>query len=207
MSMVCGALDLDRFQLLGLDLDVFALAEFVAAALVSLSTTLAGLFVHHLLAQPVAGLAVDLVKMRFLGLAGGGIERDGTGHQRQLEITLPIGQAPPCSNSQPTSANAWPLESVPPPEFVPPRPGSSDNAGKQALASAGGAPAARPRKPGTLRQSQSTRRHLSRARRGPAARRSRRSYILLPAGDRDYVALPRALGAGPPCSQHQDETD
>ena len=86
-----SALDFDRFQLFRIDLDVIAIAEFVAAALTGFVHDASGLFVHHLLPQPVAGLAVNLVKTRFLGLRGSGIERDGTGHQRQLEITLPIG--------------------------------------------------------------------------------------------------------------------
>jgi len=37
------------------------------------------------------GLAVDLVEVGLLGLAGGGLEGNRTGDQRELEITLPIG--------------------------------------------------------------------------------------------------------------------
>ena len=64
------ALELDRVDLLGLDLDVLALGELVAPSLVVLVDGLAGLLIDHLLAQAVAGLAVDLVEVRLLGLAG-----------------------------------------------------------------------------------------------------------------------------------------
>src|SRR6478735_2785793 len=52
------ALDLDRFELLRLDLDIFALAQLVAASLLVALDDIAGLGVDHLLLQSVAGLAV-----------------------------------------------------------------------------------------------------------------------------------------------------
>src|SRR3954469_1036900 len=73
--------DLNCLQLVRLDLDILAVTELVAAALVLLINDVAGLLVDHLLAQPVAGLAVDLVKAGLLGLAGRRIERDLAGHE------------------------------------------------------------------------------------------------------------------------------
>ena len=70
------ALDLDRFHLLGLDLDVFVLADLVASSLLILVEGFPGLFIHHLLTQPVAGLAIDLVEMRLWLDAG----KSATGH-------------------------------------------------------------------------------------------------------------------------------
>ena len=58
-----GALDLDRIELLRLDLDVLAAGELIAAALVVLVDDTACFLVDHLLAQAVAGLAVDLVEI------------------------------------------------------------------------------------------------------------------------------------------------
>ena len=52
--------DLDRLQLLILHEEILALADLVAAGLVVRLDGFAGLLVDELLAQPVAGLAVDL---------------------------------------------------------------------------------------------------------------------------------------------------
>ena len=41
----------------------------------------------------IAGIAVDLMEVGFLGLAGGRIERDRAGHERGLEIALPVSAA------------------------------------------------------------------------------------------------------------------
>ena len=49
-----------------------------------------GVLVDHLLAQAVAGLAVDLVEVRLLGLAGRREERDRAGDERELEIAFPV---------------------------------------------------------------------------------------------------------------------
>jgi hypothetical protein len=71
------AMDLDGFQLLGLDLDVLAPGDLVAPPLFVLTNRFAGFLIHHRLAQPIAGLAIDLMKMRLAGLAGCGAT---TGH-------------------------------------------------------------------------------------------------------------------------------
>ena len=62
------AFDLDGLELLWLDLDILAVAELIAATFVLLVDDAAGLFVHHLLAQAVPGLAVDLVEASLFGL-------------------------------------------------------------------------------------------------------------------------------------------
>jgi hypothetical protein len=62
-----GALELDGLELVLVDLDIFPLAQLVAAAFVGLVDHLADLLVDHLLAQPIAGALVDLVEMRPLG--------------------------------------------------------------------------------------------------------------------------------------------
>src|SRR3954454_17599730 len=85
------ALDLDRFELLRLDLDIFALTQLVAASLLVALDDVAGLSVDHLLLQPVAGLAVDHVKPRLLGRGGRRIKHDGATDQRELQRSLPIG--------------------------------------------------------------------------------------------------------------------
>ena len=81
---------LDGFQLFRLDLDVAAFGEFVTAPLVVFIDGAARLLVHHFLAQPVAVLAIDLVEMDFVRLARGRVEDDRAGHERKLEITLPV---------------------------------------------------------------------------------------------------------------------
>ena len=62
------AFDLDGLELLWLDLDILAVAELIAATFVLLVDDATGVFVHHLLAQAVPGLAVDLVEARLFGL-------------------------------------------------------------------------------------------------------------------------------------------
>src|SRR5262249_16326428 len=88
-----GTLDLDRFDLFRLDLDVLALRHLIPAALVALIHDLARHLIHHQLAQAMTGLTIDLVKMGLLGQAGGRIERNWAGDKRELEITLPIRAA------------------------------------------------------------------------------------------------------------------
>jgi|SoiMethySBSTD1v2_1073268.scaffolds.fasta_scaffold122336_2 hypothetical protein len=58
-----GALELHGIQLFLIDLDILSFQEFVASALMILVDDPTGLFVHHLLPQPMAGLGIDLVKM------------------------------------------------------------------------------------------------------------------------------------------------
>jgi hypothetical protein len=59
------AFDLDGFQLVLFDLDVFALLQFVTAGLLIAFDHIAGLGIDHLLLQPVAGFLVDHVEVRF----------------------------------------------------------------------------------------------------------------------------------------------
>ena len=84
------ALDLDRIELLRLDFHVLAAGQLIAAALVVLVDDTACFLVDHLLAQAIAGLAVDLVETGLLGLARSRIEGDRAGHQRELEIPFPV---------------------------------------------------------------------------------------------------------------------
>ena len=76
-----GAFDLDGFQLVLIDRDVVSFAELVAPALVFGINNAAGLLIDHLLAQAMAGAGVDLVKVGFLGLRGGGEKLDRAGHE------------------------------------------------------------------------------------------------------------------------------
>ena len=75
------ALYLNRFQLVLVDFHVLALAELIAASFVRGIDRAAGLLIDHLLAQPVSGLLVDLVKMRFLALRCRGKQLDRAGHE------------------------------------------------------------------------------------------------------------------------------
>jgi hypothetical protein len=68
------ALDLDGFQLLVLDQDVFALADLVALGLVLGLDRLAGLLVDELAADPVAGVAIESAEGDALGRGRGGVE-------------------------------------------------------------------------------------------------------------------------------------
>ena len=63
-----SALDLDRLQLVFVDFDILPLGQFVTAPLVPGVNHAAGLLVDHLLAEPVSGLRVYLMKMGLLGL-------------------------------------------------------------------------------------------------------------------------------------------
>ena len=91
MSRVCVLSTLMVLISSGLDLDVFALGKRIAAALVILLDDLSRFLVDHLLPQAVAGLAIDLVEVGFLGLARRRVERNRAGHERELEVALPIG--------------------------------------------------------------------------------------------------------------------
>ena len=64
-----GALELHGVQLFLFDLDILSFREFVASALMILVDDPTGLFVHHLLPQPMARLGIDLVKMRSFRLS------------------------------------------------------------------------------------------------------------------------------------------
>jgi len=56
-------------------------AEFVAPALVLAINHAAGLLIDHLLAQAMARAGVDLVKVSFFGLRGGGEKLDRAGDE------------------------------------------------------------------------------------------------------------------------------
>jgi hypothetical protein len=64
------AFELDGLELVGIDLDIFAFRQLIAAALLVFLDHLAGFGVHHLLLQPMAGLPVDLMKVGALGRRG-----------------------------------------------------------------------------------------------------------------------------------------
>ena len=85
------AFDLDRLELFRLDLDIFALAQLVAASLLVALDDVAGFGIDHLLLQPVAGFAVDQVKPGLLGRGRGGIEHDRAGDERQFQRPFPVG--------------------------------------------------------------------------------------------------------------------
>ena len=68
------ALDLDRLDLLVLDQEIGVLRIFVSAALVGRLDRLAGDVVDELLAQPIAGLLVELAERHPLAGGRGGIE-------------------------------------------------------------------------------------------------------------------------------------
>jgi hypothetical protein len=69
------AFDLDGFQLFLFDLDIFALFQLVAAALLIAFDDIAGLGIDHLLLQPVAGFLVDHVESGFFDGCGGRIKQ------------------------------------------------------------------------------------------------------------------------------------
>jgi hypothetical protein len=73
-------------------MDVFVLGDLVALAAVLAVDRLARLVVDQLLAQPVAGLGIDLAESDALAGRGGGRQRDGTGDERELEVALPIAR-------------------------------------------------------------------------------------------------------------------
>jgi hypothetical protein len=85
------ALDRDRLELVVVDRHVLALADLVAAALVRGIDRVAGLLVHHQLAQAMAGPGVDLVEMRLLGLRCRREELDRAGDEGEAQMTFPIG--------------------------------------------------------------------------------------------------------------------
>jgi hypothetical protein len=84
------AFDLDGLEFVLIDLHVTSLAQLIAAALLFCVHHLAGFLVHHLLAQAVPGLGVDLMKMRLLGLRGRRKQLDRACHQREPQVTFPV---------------------------------------------------------------------------------------------------------------------
>jgi hypothetical protein len=95
--------DLDRACRLQRDVLEFVLRHLeigVFVDLISLDDVLArdflaGVRVDAYIANAMPGLLVDLVEADLLGIGGGGIQRDGTGHEREPQKTFPIGRARP----------------------------------------------------------------------------------------------------------------
>src|SRR6266487_6513203 len=85
------ALDRNRLELLGLELDVLAFADFVTLDDVGGIHLVFGLRVHFAVFDAVAGLLVDLVKPNFLSLAAGRKQRDRTRNERELEVQYARG--------------------------------------------------------------------------------------------------------------------
>ena len=85
-----GALDLDRLQLLIFDEEELAFADLVAPSLLGALDRFAGLLIDKLLAQPVAGLAVDLAKRNPFRSRTRGMKRYGAGDEGELEIAFPV---------------------------------------------------------------------------------------------------------------------
>jgi hypothetical protein len=85
-----GAFDLDGFQLLLVDLDVFALLQLITAALLFALDHIAGLGVNHLLLQAVAGLLVDHVEVGLFDRCRGRIKRHRARDQGKLQRPFPI---------------------------------------------------------------------------------------------------------------------
>jgi len=86
-----SAVESQSVELFVLVCDVLSLREFVASALMFRVNDPTGLFVDHLLSQPVTRLGVDLVEVSSFRLGRSRKERDRTSHERELERALPIG--------------------------------------------------------------------------------------------------------------------
>src|SRR6266481_3147265 len=96
--LVLDLVDLDRaralygdgLEFLGFELDVFALADFVAFDDVGRVDFLLGLRVHFAVSDAVAGVLVDLMKPDFFALAARGKEWDRTRDEREFQVAFPI---------------------------------------------------------------------------------------------------------------------
>ena len=93
------AFDGDRLKLLILDLKIDALGIFIAPALVFGADGLLRHFIDELLAQPVAGLLVDLPERYPLRRRSRRVERNRARNERELKIALPIGTSG-CSHDE-----------------------------------------------------------------------------------------------------------
>ena len=91
------AFDLDGLELLLFDLDILALLQLVAAALLVAFDDIAGLGVDHLLLQPVAGLLVDHVEAGFLDRRRGRIQHHRARHQGEFQRAFPVGAGGHCN--------------------------------------------------------------------------------------------------------------
>jgi hypothetical protein len=84
------ALECNRVELFGFELDVLALADLVAFDDVVGLDLAPSLCIHLLVLDPVAGLLVQLMEADLLALGRGREQRDRARDQRQLEIAFPI---------------------------------------------------------------------------------------------------------------------
>src|SRR6185437_1703273 len=84
-----AALDRNRVYLFVRYGEVDVLCNLKAAALVGRFDDLFRDIVDELLAQPIAGLEIDLSEGRAFAAAGGRIEDDRTTDERKFQITLP----------------------------------------------------------------------------------------------------------------------
>ena len=84
------ALDRDGFQLLRVELDVFALVDLEAFDDVGLFDLVTRFGIHLAIPNAVTGLFVELMKTDLFALACRGIKRDRAGDERQLQIAFPI---------------------------------------------------------------------------------------------------------------------
>src|SRR5262249_43817002 len=78
------------FKLFGLQLDIFALADFVAFDDVGSLDLVAGVGIDLAIPDPVAGVLIELMKADFLSPRRSREQRYGTGNQRELQIAFPI---------------------------------------------------------------------------------------------------------------------
>ena len=84
------ALELDRLDLVILDLDELALGDLVTLDLAVALDGIAGLLVDILAAHAVAGLAVESAEGNALRRGGRRIEGDGARNEGELEIAFPV---------------------------------------------------------------------------------------------------------------------
>jgi hypothetical protein len=86
-----GALYGDRVEFLIFNQDEGVLRDLIAATLILGFDRLPRYVVNKLLAEAVAGRLVDLAERHPLARCRRGVEGDGTGNERELQIALPIG--------------------------------------------------------------------------------------------------------------------
>jgi hypothetical protein len=84
------ALDGHRLELLGLELDILALAHFVTLDDIGCVDFLFGLRVHLAVFDAVAGRLVDLMEADLLPLAAGRKQRHRTRDEREFQVAFPV---------------------------------------------------------------------------------------------------------------------
>jgi hypothetical protein len=70
------------------EFDVLTFPDFVALDDITLIDLVAGVLIHLAVADPVASLLIELVKVNFLALRSRGIRCDRARNQRQPKVTL-----------------------------------------------------------------------------------------------------------------------